>query len=730
MTRTAPSAARWVTVVVLTALVVALALSAYWQLFTTFRFWDDEGYVLVSLRNFAASGPLYTEVFSQYGPVYNLLFGLLHRGAGVPLDTESARWLTLAMWLGATLASAWLILRLTRFWLWSVAAALVVFHHLRLLTHEPLHPVGLISLLLTGGTAATVWTAHAGNRAAAWAIGAATGTLLALIKINVGLFYLAGLGIVLLWTTRSPAASRFARVVLLVVATAAGILLMLPLRAEPWVLRFIVVYALATIMTLTILVSELSGDDSLWSAGRAALLTATGVVLGVVVLSAATGVTLPALWEGVIRGPLRHPASFSYSFRWAGLTLPVLGANGAAFLLWLFLRSRQSCWTDRWLAAVRLAISAGLLFSYFHAFAVSVEAYLLSFGPGFLWALAARLGPAEAGRDFARHLLAALALFQLLHAYPVAGTQVNIGTVLLALLIVFALAETAVWCADQGWLRIALLVTLLAVILPLWGGVQLSLDAARRHTRQPRESFTGAGLHLSPWQASTLATLTANARWHGDLLFSLPGLFSFNLWTNLPTPTAQNITHWWSLLDESRQGTIATRLRAAARPVIIIQRNLISAGLARTSYRPTPLTRFLDDEFTPLFSLDSYEFRVRRGVPVLPLGIAHWRPGPNAREFSFCLPAGHLLTRAPITWIALLDYQHAAATPRRLAPAEFHVTSEPESDGKLLRWTCRLDAPPAVEPTAFVDAVRFLDSKESVLAEVRFERPSPQANPE
>ena len=49
---------------------IALAITGYWLLFTTFMVYDDEGYVLWSLHNFSAHGHLYNEVFTQYGPFF------------------------------------------------------------------------------------------------------------------------------------------------------------------------------------------------------------------------------------------------------------------------------------------------------------------------------------------------------------------------------------------------------------------------------------------------------------------------------------------------------------------------------------------------------------------------------------------------------------------------------------------------------------------------------------
>jgi hypothetical protein len=46
---------------------VSFALS---QLLTVFHQYDDEGYLLLSLKNYLDGGPLYTDTFTQYGPFY------------------------------------------------------------------------------------------------------------------------------------------------------------------------------------------------------------------------------------------------------------------------------------------------------------------------------------------------------------------------------------------------------------------------------------------------------------------------------------------------------------------------------------------------------------------------------------------------------------------------------------------------------------------------------------
>ena len=66
--------------------VALLAWAGYELLFNTFMLYDDEGYVLISLKNFAAHGALYDQVYSQYGPFFYLAYDALHRLLGMQLS--------------------------------------------------------------------------------------------------------------------------------------------------------------------------------------------------------------------------------------------------------------------------------------------------------------------------------------------------------------------------------------------------------------------------------------------------------------------------------------------------------------------------------------------------------------------------------------------------------------------------------------------------------------------
>src|SRR3954465_9718367 len=87
-----------------------LAFSACLLAWTTFMFYDDEGYVLFSLKNFAEVGGLYDRVYSQYGPFFFLFRRGLH-ALGLEFTNNSARVLGVCYWLGTSAVCGLLVWR-------------------------------------------------------------------------------------------------------------------------------------------------------------------------------------------------------------------------------------------------------------------------------------------------------------------------------------------------------------------------------------------------------------------------------------------------------------------------------------------------------------------------------------------------------------------------------------------------------------------------------------------
>ena len=172
-------------VAVLFAAATALTIHAgYFRMFSFFASWDDEGYMLVSLRSFRAIGALYTEVYSQYGPLYFLVMDLLFDGLRLPVTHDTGRLVTLAVWASASLACGLVVWRLTRSVGLGLCVQLLVFRNLQVLHFEPMHPGGLLCVLLAGVAALPLLHPSRPRLAAALLGAGVAGTFL--VKINVG----------------------------------------------------------------------------------------------------------------------------------------------------------------------------------------------------------------------------------------------------------------------------------------------------------------------------------------------------------------------------------------------------------------------------------------------------------------------------------------------------------------------------------------------------------------
>ncbi len=206
--------------------------------FSGFAAYDDEGYFLITLRDFVAGPHTFAHVSALYGPIYYELVGGFFKLTGLPITHDNGRYLTLAIWLAGSLLQGVAVYRLTeRLWL-GVCAQLVGFHVLAAMAPEPLHPSGLVGLLM-GGIALAASFDEERPRLSGAALGGLCAAL-CLIKINTGAF--AVLALAIAWT-----ASRRGRVHRWAFPALGGIAVLLPAQLMwgqiglEWVLQFAIV---------------------------------------------------------------------------------------------------------------------------------------------------------------------------------------------------------------------------------------------------------------------------------------------------------------------------------------------------------------------------------------------------------------------------------------------------------------------------------------------------------
>src|SRR5581483_10849669 len=66
--------------------------------FSGFQQYDDEGYVLLTLRQFMHGLPLYDQLFTQYGPFHFVLRSFLHVSTFTQVNHDNARIMSLILW--------------------------------------------------------------------------------------------------------------------------------------------------------------------------------------------------------------------------------------------------------------------------------------------------------------------------------------------------------------------------------------------------------------------------------------------------------------------------------------------------------------------------------------------------------------------------------------------------------------------------------------------------------
>src|SRR6266436_2568487 len=82
---------------------------ALFLLRSRFMWYDDEGFMLMTLREYLEGRPLYTGIYTEYGPFYYVVIGGLLSVARWPVSHDVGRWLTLGCWLATAGAWAWCV---------------------------------------------------------------------------------------------------------------------------------------------------------------------------------------------------------------------------------------------------------------------------------------------------------------------------------------------------------------------------------------------------------------------------------------------------------------------------------------------------------------------------------------------------------------------------------------------------------------------------------------------
>jgi hypothetical protein len=604
-------------------------LIAHPRMFFGFMNYDDEGYMLTALNAFVKHGDLYDRVFTQYGPFYYEAWGGLFSAFGIPVTHDGGRAVTLVAWIVSSLALGLATMRITGSVLLGLATQMLVFAALGVLTNEPMHPGGLICLLLA---AIVVVSCFVRDRVSPYAMAVLGGTVAALIlvKINVGVFVLAALMLACVVSYPALPGRRWLRPLVEAGFVALPVVLMLGKFDEFWPRRYALHVAAAAFAVVIVLRARdresRSSEELGWLLGGFAAVAAVSCLAIV-----AAGTSLDGLVDGVLRQPLRQADAFTIqmtlSKRLYALDLLALAGAGS---YWYVSRRRQGEPAPAWLALTSLfSIGVGL------SMALSVGGKSLPFDIGtmpgyqlsmlaFCWvALIAPPSIRRSGASFPLLLLPLLAVLQALHAYPVAGSQTLWSAFLLIPVGAVCVGNGVRGLAaalPEGAERRALAACAAAGVVVLgWFVVNATL---REPLRDSRAAYDGAvpldlpgaeSVRVGQPDAELYGQITAAIDANCPALVMLPGMDSFYVWAEQEPPTGYTATGWPTLFDDAHQRQVIADT-SGIEGLCLLRNTPLAAGWGGGVVPPGPLVSYLDRGFEPVARFGDYELLQRRGV--------------------------------------------------------------------------------------------------------------------
>ena len=608
------------------ALSALASIAAYDWMFTGFSFWDDEGALLLTVRQFLGGMKLYDQI-KGYGPVYYFYEWILRTASGTPATHDMVRMISLIPLLLTALVCAWIVLRLTRSLLLASFTHILTFLGLWFFRNEPGHPQELCILLMMTLVASGIASALPRSRLPSlFCLGALPAALL-LIKVNIGVFMILAVALAVLWHLQ---ATSLATYLFVVVAGASVILPFAMMKArldERYAGRYCFVVVVSTIAMLVILtrmprIRFLSLRD-FWIV----LGSFIGVVVAVLlVLVAGERVSPYSILNSLVLTNLRvsvNQGVWYEPLRLSRVWVPWIfaGLAGAVFVRVVDQNDRIA----RFLFYLKFMLgplsTASLVFFLWQPFSTTG---LLPIAP-FCWlVLYAPTMESQASQSFARTLLCSVTVIQTLYAYPIAGSQLGFIQVPLIVVAIVCMGDFFVWYGSRrsvvssSILRVGLAMALLCI--PAFYLLIAGIQRKTYNSLMPLDLPGARRIHVTAAQARDYHWLVQNIEANCDIFFGMPELPSLHIWTGLAPPAGLGANAWMLVYTNEEQAAISSELSKHPRACVFYSPKLVAFwNRTHQNMDTLPLARYLHENFKVVGSLDDFSLLVRkdREVPQL-----------------------------------------------------------------------------------------------------------------
>jgi hypothetical protein len=565
----------WQDVIALVA-VGLVATFAFARIFTTFVPWDDEGYFLQAYRDFLSGHAPYDRVFAIYGPFTFLSAALLARFDVVNVTHDNFSWVWLTVWILIASLMAGIVWRWTRRFSSTLVAFLLVGFRLKGLAKGVGHPqlwiILAVAVLLWLGLD---WVYLPRVRRHAFWTGLVIGVIL-MCKINIGIFVSVATALALSLQIRGRPRT-FVCGVLITMAAGLGFVLLFTssVGSEKY---FALAYLGSLAATVCIAIGRpVEQQPSLtslkWLAAGLGICLCVGVGI-----TLACGTTLRALFGALITTPVLLVRSYHFPFRDAtrkgSILLSAIGLSAAvAMLRWRWLADVRPAW----LGLLKVTAGAGLLCSFAYAQRQALTGSLL-----FLWLLIVDAQPMSDLVYCNRLLLALLCPLFSLQLFPMAGEQVDWAALMPVTAAAVLLAD-GTNLIDRESLRShlprlirvvpAATGSLLAICLFLFVGGRALLGYSQWHDAQPVNLPGTHWLRLPPMEAARLTATVSELSRNCQTVLTIPGLYSFSLWSGVPPVEERRFNSWPFLWPDEVQKKELPKLRQN-RGCVLVSRDM------------------------------------------------------------------------------------------------------------------------------------------------------------
>lgn len=601
--------------VILLILMSLLALPYLWSsTFSNLPWYDDEGTLLVSIRAFVEGHRMYDDVYSLYGPLYNLFYGLLYGPLHIPADHFGARLLAMSLWLTWTVGFAFFCFRLSR----SLVSMLLCFIlSLRLLSplmNSPGHPQELCLVLISATLLMTCWLEENARSIALAGIGAAIAAL-ALIKINVGLLVGLPFLVVLL---RQSSNSKLS-MTLAPLAMICTIILPVALQSLLFSFTWVKVYCLFcffSVVATALVYLEAARTPIIMEARSWAILVVSGVVTGLLIVGAMMLAGSSAF--GILNAVVLQDGAFVRNWYLqiylgsTGVLSATVSLIAAAAYWFSGTQPRLSPYRQHTILMLQsMIVLTGLLWF----FLPNGPIHVVKFVAPFCWLLLTSPDADVTPFRTARRVTALMSATMLLYAFPVAGQQVNVVAVLPVVVLAVLSRDIASGLSRQWYLQRSRLLPwmpagMTAVVLVVGGFA--TLQAVRTYLTDvalglPGTSFVRVDRQRAEdlrWVNSQLSRCSAS--------YSVPGLYSFSLWTRQALPTTLNVNAELNLLTLKQQKAIVDALSRQENLCIVYNPGLLRLFDRGQIAADPPLLKFVSTAFKASSEHDGYIILRRR----------------------------------------------------------------------------------------------------------------------